>query len=166
LWEVAGTAHADAHLLGVIADLLECGVPINDGPLHVVAKAALRALDTWVRTGEAPPGAPLLELAEADPPALARDEHGIAVGGLRTPPVDVPGEVLSGEPGPVEDLLCILMGSTTPLDADAFAALYDSRAEYEAAFEAALDAAIDAGYVLEEDRDAMLDYAAPDLVVD
>ena len=42
-WEVAGTAHADAHLLGPIAASVDCGAPINDGPLHLVAKAALRA---------------------------------------------------------------------------------------------------------------------------
>ena len=45
LWEVAGTAHADVHLLGPIADAIDCGVPINDGPLHLVAKAAFRGLD-------------------------------------------------------------------------------------------------------------------------
>jgi hypothetical protein len=57
-WEVAGTAHADKHLLGQIADLIDCGVPINDGPLHLVAKAALRGLDEWVRNGTRPPTAP------------------------------------------------------------------------------------------------------------
>ena len=45
LWEVAGTAHADEHLLGPIAKYIDCGVPINNGPMHVVAKAALHALD-------------------------------------------------------------------------------------------------------------------------
>mgnify|MGYP003528218858 CR=1 FL=1 len=48
----AGTAHADAHILGPTAASLDCGVPINDGPLHIVAKAALRALTTWLTTGE------------------------------------------------------------------------------------------------------------------
>src|SRR6266404_5754558 len=41
LWEVPGTAHADAHLIGSTATRFDCGVPINNGPLHVVAKAAL-----------------------------------------------------------------------------------------------------------------------------
>ena len=44
-----------------IAEALDCGVPINDGPLHVVAKAAFRGLDDWVRTGDAPPEAPRLD---------------------------------------------------------------------------------------------------------
>ena len=43
LWEVAGTAHADAHLVGPIAKYIDCGVPINNGPMHIVAKAALHA---------------------------------------------------------------------------------------------------------------------------
>src|SRR5438034_9866875 len=43
LWEVAGTAHADQHLLGPTTKYIDCGAPVNDGPMHVVAKAALRA---------------------------------------------------------------------------------------------------------------------------
>ena len=101
LWEVAGTAHADVHLLGpTISGMLDCGAPINDGPLHLVAKAALRGLDDWVRTGEPPPEAPRLEVTSDDPPAIRRDADGIALGGIRTPPVDVPVAVLSGIPGP------------------------------------------------------------------
>ena len=41
LWEVTGTSHADAHLLGADAKYVDCGVPINNGDLHIVAKAAL-----------------------------------------------------------------------------------------------------------------------------
>jgi len=29
LWEVAGTAHADVHLVGPLASSIDCGVPIN-----------------------------------------------------------------------------------------------------------------------------------------
>ncbi len=105
LWEVAGTAHADAHLLGPTAGALDCGAPINAGPMHVVLKAALRQLDTWVRTGATPPEAPRLEVTGGDAPQLRRDADGIALGGVRTPPVDVPIDVLSGLPGPNPSLL-------------------------------------------------------------
>ena len=63
---VAGTAHADAHLVGPNASALDCGLPINDGPLHLVAKAALRALVRWVSTGAPPPVAPRLQV-DTDP---------------------------------------------------------------------------------------------------
>lgn len=161
LWEVAGTAHADRHLLGQIADLIDCGAPINDGPMHVVAKAALRGLDEWVRTGAPPPVAPLLQVSDTTPAAIDRDTDGIALGGLRTPPVDVPVDVLSGVPGPRPDLLCILLGSTTPLPTERLAELYASRAAYLQRYEAAADAAIAAGFVLPEDRAALLAFADP-----
>jgi hypothetical protein len=161
LWEVAGTAHADAHLLGPIAAELDCGVPINDAPMHVVAKAALRGLDLWVRTGRPPAKAPRLEVAEGK---AARDADGIARGGLRTPPLDVPVDVLSGEPGPNDSLICLLLGSTTPLPDARIAALYESRADYERRYGAAVDATIDAGFAVVGDREALLGYSAPSRV--
>lgn len=164
LWEAAGTAHADAHLLGSIASSVDCGAPINDGPMHVVAKAALRGLDTWVRTGDPPPIATRLEVTDATPPKVDRDSDGIALGGIRTPPVDVPVDVLSGEPGPSSSLLCILLGSTTPLSDARLAELYSSRADYETQYDAAADQAIEAGFVLEADRDALLGFAEPSRV--
>src|SRR3546814_16989521 len=83
--------------------------------MHVVAKAAYRSLVSWVTSGELPPIAPRLELvAGAASPTLARDADGIAIGGIRTPPVDVPIDVLTGEPGPGGDVVCILSGQTIP----------------------------------------------------
>jgi hypothetical protein len=161
LWEVAGTAHADAHLLGEIASTIDCGAPINDGPMHLVAKAALRALDTWVRTDEAPPTAPWLDVATEGSPAIRRDADGIALGGLRTPPVDVPVVVLSGVAGPTPSLLCLLLGSTKPLPEARLSALYPSRATYEERYEGEASRAIDSGYVLEADREALLGFADP-----
>jgi len=161
LWEVAGAAHADARLLGPVAGALDCGAPVNDAPMHLVAKAALRALETWVRSDEAPPMAPRLEVTDGSDPQVRRDADGIALGGLRTPPVDVPVDVLSGAPPPSPDLLCLLVGSTRPLPGERLAVLYPTRADYEQRYRAAVDATIDAGFVLPEDRDALLGYAQP-----
>jgi hypothetical protein len=160
LWETAGTAHADVHLLGSIADLLDCGVPVNDGPMHIIAKAAFRALEKWVREGEAPPHAALLETS-GDPPQILRDADGIALGGVRTPPVDVPVEVLSGVPGPKPSVLCLLLGSTTPLPAERIAELYASRADYVQRYDGATDDTIAAGFALAEDRDALIGFSDP-----
>lgn len=162
LWEVAGTAHADARLVGKeLQSLLDCGASINDAPFHVVAKAALRALEAWVRTGAAPAEAPRIELTDDATPAARRDADGIALGGIRTPPVEVPVDVLSGEPGPNPDVICLLLGSTTPLPAERIAELYASRDDYVRRYEAATDRAIAAGFVLAEDRGALLGYARP-----
>src|SRR6202011_3482840 len=114
LWEVAGTAHADAHLVGPNAKYLNCGVPINDGPMHIVAKAALRALTTWLTTGKAPPTAPRIDVTPDAKPQVRRDVDAIALGGIRTPPFDVAVAALSGAPGPNPSTICLLLGSTLP----------------------------------------------------
>jgi hypothetical protein len=163
LWETAGTSHADVHLLGSIASTIDCGVPINNGPLHLVAKAALRGLDTWLRTGTAPPIAPRLDLDTPDGAAAAvsRNSDGIALGGVRTPPVDVPVDVLSGVPGPSSSLICLLLGSTTPLPDARLTALYPTRAAYQQQYEADAEQVIHAGFVLEPDHVALTAFAQP-----
>jgi hypothetical protein len=163
LWEVAGTAHADRFLLGPLSDQLGCPAPVNDGPQHLVAKAALRALDAWVRDGIAPPEADRLAVTGT---AYERDRDGIVQGGIRTPLVDAPVDVLSGDPAPDGPLHCLLFGSTTPLPDGRVAELYADRAAYLSAFEAAADAAIDAGFVLAEDREALVAYAQPERITD
>jgi Alpha/beta hydrolase domain len=163
LWEVAGTAHADAHLIGAGADAMNCGVPINNGPMHVVAKAAWRALDTWLTTGTAPVVAPRLEVSGTTP-AIQRTADGIALGGIRTPPVDVPVTVLSGAPGPNPSTICLLLGSAKPLSAARIAQLYPSRAAYLERFTKRANAAIKAGFALPQDRQALLGFAEPSRV--
>jgi hypothetical protein len=158
-WETAGTAHADAFLLGDVGALLDCEAPINAGPQHFVAKAALRELDEWIQGGEAPPSAPRLSI-DASGPAFVRDADGIVEGGIRTPLVDVPVEVLSGAPVGTT-LACTLFGSTMPLPPARIAELYASPQAYLDAFAEAADATIAAGFVLEEDKDALLAEADP-----
>jgi hypothetical protein len=161
LWEVVGTAHADAHLLGPSAKYIDCGVPINNGPMHIVAKAALRALTTWITTGKAPVTAPRIDVIPGATPQIHRNADGIALGGIRTPPVDVPVAALSGAPGPNPSTICLLLGSTTPLSPARLAQLYSSRAEYSKHYETAADATIKAGFALKNDRGALLAFADP-----
>ena len=164
LWEVTGTAHADAHLLGSNVQYIECGVPINNGALHVVAKAGLRALTTWIETGKAPPKAPRIDVASGPPIEIQRNADGIALGGIRTPPVDVPVAALSGAPGPNPSAICLLVGSTNPMSPERLAELYPSRAVYKKQYDRAADAAIKAGFVLPEDRAALLAFAEPSMI--
>jgi hypothetical protein len=81
---------------------------------------------------------------------------------VRTPAVEAPVDVLSGMPVAGSSIICILMGSTTPIPDEVLSDRYGGRAGYLRAYRDAADDAIDAGFVLEDDRDALLAEAAPD----
>jgi hypothetical protein len=164
LWEVAGTAHADAHLVGPNAGSIDCGVAINNGPMHIVGKAALRALTAWLTAGKAPVTAPRIDVDPGTKPQVRRDADGIALGGIRTPPVDVPVAALSGAPGPNPSTICLLLGSTKPFTAARLAQLYPSRAVYLQRYQADTDATEKAGFALHDDRAALLAFADPSRV--
>jgi hypothetical protein len=156
-WEVAGTSHADSYLIGAGSALLGCDWRINEGPHRFVAQAALHALVRWVKEGTPPPTAARIEFTSDERPAIARDQAGIAIGGVRTPHVDVPEVVLSGERPPgTAGSLGWLVGSTTPLPADEMARRYGDEAGYRRAYESSLDQAIEAGFLLPAHRDELL----------
>jgi hypothetical protein len=161
VWQVAGAAHADAWLLDEIGGGFASSCPgrLNEGPHHQVLRAALHNLVGWVRTGEAPPVAAPIELAETGKgrlAAIARDELGNARGGIRTPFVDVPVSALSGDPVPGGPPLCHSFGSTTPFDAATLARLYPDHESYVEAFVASTEAAVDAGHILRPEADEMI----------
>ena len=181
VWEMAGAAHADTYTVSAgrrddgtlsgerLAELLRpttnlifgrTASPINAGPQqHYVAQAALWHLVQWVTDGMAPPSAPRLRLDDAGT-GYRLDDQGNALGGIRTPWVDVPSAVLSGL-GQSGESFAMLFGRTVPFDEAELTALYPGgEADYLARFESALDAAIDARYLLEQDRAEILDVAA------
>jgi hypothetical protein len=174
LWEVAGTSHADAYQFGIGASDLGnspdsaklvltlgfgCGTPINDGPQHFVVNAALAALDRWVRDGTPPPAASHLEANAGPPVTITRDANGNALGGVRTPQLDVPIAAFTGD-GPTTSILCRLFGTTTPFDDAMLAELYPTHDAYVSAFDAATDRAVQGGFVLAPDGDLMKEAAA------
>jgi Alpha/beta hydrolase domain len=152
VWEVAGTAHGDAFVAGPALQELHCDLRINAGPQEFVVRAAVSGLERWVRTGKAPASAPRLDHAG---PVLHRDALGIAIGGVRTPPVDVPVAVQSGEAAPGSKALCALFGSSRAFSPARLRTLYGSKAQYLQKFDAAAQQAVDAGHVLSADEAAL-----------
>ncbi len=172
LWEVAGTAHADTYTVDGMSDLgdssdtaklvitsnpapgfVDCPAPVNSGPHHFVQKAALAALNRWVRDGIAPPSAPLLEVLPGPPIAFALDANANARGGVRTPQVDVPIATFSGNGS--GSIVCVLFGSTVPFDEAKLATLYPDHDAYVSAFNEATDRAVAAGFILPPDGELM-----------
>jgi hypothetical protein len=165
LWEIAGTAHADASTLGRYAAMVDCGVPINDGPQRFVLRAALRHLVTWGAGGQAAPAAERLVIDLGPEGArFPRDVDGLARGGIRLPQIEVPVAALSGDPGPVDTLMCQLLGQTVAFTPERLAELYPSVEQYLAAYEAATDTAIADGFALADDRAEILADAHPSVI--
>lgn len=152
VWEVAGAAHADLFQIGDFEEFLGCPDPVNRGQQAYVVRAALRHLVAWAGGGPAAPAAPPLEIRDG---AFVRDEVGNVRGGVRTPVVDAAVEVLAGD-APGGSVICGLFGRTLALPADVVRQRWPSQEDYVAAYTAATDDAIAAGFVLPEDRDAVL----------
>ncbi|MCG8316154.1 MAG: hypothetical protein MI976_23325 [Pseudomonadales bacterium] len=182
LWEIAGSAHADIYvsLWGLFDTgdntqaakitysktpnpvLGSCSSRINTGPQHhFIAKAALEALNNWITKGIAPGKFPRLQLnSTADD--FQRDIYGIALGGVRSPYVDVPIASMTGSNhAPREGQgLCYLYGTTDPLPNEILSSLYPTSEDYIASVTSAVYEAINHGTLLPEDAELVLAAAA------
>ena len=182
VWEVPGTAHADIYTLqvaqidsGLLAiDKLAAAYtpstnlmgtklskPFNFAPQHhYVLQAAIVALDRWVRIGKAPPKAPQITLSRGTRPQPILDANGLATGGIRTPWIDVPIARTSGG-GNNNNIMASLFGSGETFDAQTLIQLYPGgETEYLKRFAVALDRSIRSGFILQADRQEILDLAA------
>jgi hypothetical protein len=167
LWEVAGTAHADAYTTGGFGDTgdgaaevalldvsavnggpLQCATPINDGPAFLVLNTAIHDLARWVASGTPPPPAPRLAVSPGPPVTISRDAHGNALGGIRSPLVDVPTATLDGGSGNGGGGFCGLFGKTVPFSAATLMSLYPNHADYVMKFDRATSQALRSGFLL------------------
>jgi hypothetical protein len=169
-WEVAGTSHADDYtsIIGmgdngrtnIAASLIKNDTPLaiigctadpNSGPQHWVLDAAISAFNRWVRTGKTPPHAPRIETTAGPKPTIRRNALGNALGGIRTPEVDVPISTLSGAAPAGQNETCSLFGSTTPFTSAELTSLYPTHADYVSKFDQATARAVKAGFIVPAD---------------
>src|SRR5207237_1052492 len=105
--------------------------PLNPFPLQYALDSAFASLDAWVRDGTPPPRAPHIEAVGDGTPAatILTDEYGNALGGVRSPYVDVPIATYEGTtPGPGTCML--LWGNWKPFDHARLAQLYPTHGDY------------------------------------
>ncbi len=165
-WEIAGAAHTEtARWVVETPPALDvgpgCKTPVNAAPHHAVVKAAFSALTRWVRDGVTPRQSPAIELgdpAQADP-AVVRDTHGNAKGGIRLPELEAPTATLDGARNDVAQAtpgvqnFCFLYGRTQAFDAPALAALYPTHDGFVKKFNEAADLLVRDGYWLKPEAD-------------
>ncbi|HXW38453.1 MAG TPA: alpha/beta hydrolase domain-containing protein [Acidimicrobiales bacterium] len=188
-WEIAGSAHddtygllyarsdtgngaADAEAFDSMLDppsdpipgVVSCAAPINAGSHTYELRAAMAAVNRWLVTGHAPPSSPRLEIAPSGH-AFRTDAAGDALGGVRTPQVQVPVAVLSGlgqpgatpitDPGTVESVsgqaLCAIFGTTIPFTTAKLDSLYRTHQIFVEKWDAATAAEVKVGYLLPAD---------------
>jgi hypothetical protein len=171
LYEVAGTSHMTARDAGPMA--LPVIEPPSDFPADMLVGGALLNLRRWVVEGLPPPRAERLQVLpdrnagrcgrrdEARP--LRRDEHGNALGGVRSPWVDVPvasyyphstagksNDAASAGPGgrrlAPEDV-ADLMGCMSRFAPEKLRALYETPARYRERFGAQLERLIEQRWI-------------------
>ena len=159
-WEVAGASHVSLPAMasssprmerdfGFSIPLDESMQAINQVSVAPVVDAALHHLQAWLTEDTPPPVQPRITF-EGDPPEIARDDDGIAVGGIRLPLVEVPlGHNSALQQSP--DIFARLVGYHESFPAEKVHSLYGGRAEYVARYEAATRAAAAAGVVLSRD---------------
>ncbi|OWV10453.1 hypothetical protein B5D80_06670 [Micromonospora wenchangensis] len=161
-WEVAGASHGDWKLItdygplrkrdigsypgGYPGEPQTCTLPsLSRVPQHMVQNAVYDHTVAWIAQGVAPPSAPPIRTTTTNPPAVARDDLGLALDGIRLAQHEVPLRVNSGSntgPG-----FCFLDGSSVPLTDAQLAARYPTVGAYVDASVAATLAAADAGYL-------------------
>ncbi|MEV0829221.1 alpha/beta hydrolase domain-containing protein [Nonomuraea rubra] len=157
-WEVAGSAHSGWHGYSARVPLLarDLGAaptytcarpPFSRVPLHHVLAAAYDHLTRWARRGTAPPTAPPLEFA-ADG-TKARDELGLARGGIRLSQVAAPTALNTGDNS--GETFCVLFGTHLPFDQAQLDRLYPTHGHYVAAVVRADARNVKAGYLLPGD---------------
>lgn len=106
----------------------------NPYPFGYVADAAFADLTKWLDDGTPPPRAARIHVTDTRAGTTNRDRFGNALGGLRTPFVDIPTATYSPTDTIAQDTelsgLCPLIGYSTPLSHATLHALYPSHADY------------------------------------
>ncbi|GAA2206525.1 alpha/beta hydrolase domain-containing protein [Nonomuraea monospora] len=157
-WEVAGSAHSGWHGYSARAPLLARDLgsapaytcdrpPFSRVPLHHVLAAAYDHLTRWARRGVAPPVAPPLEFGPDG--AKARDELGLALGGIRLSQVAAPTALNTGDNS--GETFCVLFGTHVPFGQEQLDELYPTHGHYVAAVVRADAHNLKAGYLLPGD---------------
>ena len=157
-WEAAGLTHVSYQAQKLrnkkyerdFGTLPESSEEMNRIYIIPYYDAATHHLKRWVDGGAPPPRQPLIQFNAEDPPLPVRDQHGIALGGIREPQVDAPVATNSSIPV-TDDFAGSLRGSNKPFDSGKLDTLYRNEADYLAKFGEAAQRAVKAGVLMARD---------------
>jgi len=180
LYEFAGIAHMDTRYEPYLVD--PCAKPISRFPNGAYTSLSLHHLLAWIEDDALPPRGDriLVDRNETnDGSLMALDEYGNAIGGVRTPYVDIPAKTYGVRNVPAEPpnpeahpftrigdvqrrtaQLCGLSGYEEQLSAETLRGLYGNKRNYVTRVEERLDELIDEGWFLPLYKDEVMEDAA------
>jgi hypothetical protein len=169
LYEVAGAPHADAYFYSHIpsvkdqaavgtaafvaqwpfAEVCTPPIPLMEFPvMRYVVNAAFANLDRWVRDGTPAPRAERVAVKNGGA-SIATDEFGNAVGGVRSPYLDVPmATYYASTPGPGT---CGNLGRKDAFTWERLETVYGASAKYASKFNEAVDRLVRERWLTESD---------------
>jgi Alpha/beta hydrolase domain len=162
-YDLAGAGHATPDELWYAArseDIVKGGrvppaVNCDQGPRSrfpssVPFNAIYHNLKDWTEKGVAPPPSQNIEVADGKG---VLDANGNVKGGMRTPFLDVPTSVWSGNS--TGQSFCRIAGNEQPFPKEKLAALYASQQAYEAAVAKDVDALVQQRFIMKPDGEAL-----------
>ena len=161
-WESAGTCHVSQQSRTArqhMADRDQLVTrPGDDGinaiPIGPLYDAAYHHMHRWLSDALSPPIQERIEFS-GNPPEVARDEDGIAKGGIRLPQADVPLAQNSAIPLS-NDIFAYLGGSSHPFTAEKLHQRYGDRALFLERFEVAARDAVASGVLRPREVERLL----------
>ena len=156
-YQIPGNSHVGMRgvtdpltVFSTLGNVIKPGEHLSQFPAAEVMLPTLRRLIDWVMRGTPPPHVGRIEMAEGK---IARDEHGNAKGGLRSPWVDVPTVryIASAPMAQGDNFFRRLIGLEEPFSEDKLRALYGTKANYLARFNAGIDAMLSGGWLFAGD---------------
>jgi hypothetical protein len=172
-YEVPGASHAnqlifqyaprpeETEKVGVPAANPNCIGPdkygLTDFPLEYLMNAGFANLDAWARSNIPPPRAQVIETASgnnAPAPEVKLDKHGNAIGGLRTPYLDVPVATYYTKSKPADEesvRYCDTQGYKIPFEKEKIIALYPTRESYLSKVNGMVDSMVKERYLTKAD---------------
>jgi len=163
-WEVAGTPHAGRfgfervdliteREFGFPLIRLPCDAPANTLFINEILNSGFHHMNRWIQGGPPPPSLPRITFT-GEPPDIATDAHGNALGGIRVPGFEVPAAIHLGSNTPA-NLFCRLAGSSIPFSRAKIDELYPRRRDYVMPYVRAANAGRKAGFLLRDDATAL-----------
>jgi hypothetical protein len=190
-YEIAGASHINKRAVSLWPkpeDMIKAGITapppnctelatygMTDFPLEYFMRGAFANLDAWVRSNIAPPEGRRIKVkpvAKGSKPSwppsvpVKLDAYGNAVGGVRSPYLDVPtgtyhaNSTPADPKNPASGLFCALVGYKVPFKKDLLTRLYPTHDKYVKKVNAQVDRLVKARLITASDGQRIKDEAA------